>query len=106
MAKLGMTVQKSGQSIDLNSIAVFVKVAEVGSFSGAARVLKMPKTTVSAKFAALEQSLGVNLIQRTTRKLHVTPVGHKYLEDCVAAMRLIDVGTTDLFASKPCLEAC
>jgi DNA-binding transcriptional LysR family regulator len=55
----------------LDGISVFVKVVEAGSFSGAARLLNMPKTTVSAKIAALEKRLRVKLIQRTTRKLRV-----------------------------------
>ena len=61
--------------MDLGAIAVFVKVVEAGSFSGAARLLNMPKTTVSARIAALEKRLKVKLIQRTTRKLHVTEAG-------------------------------
>ncbi|MGZ5278470.1 MAG: LysR family transcriptional regulator, partial [Pseudobdellovibrionaceae bacterium] len=64
--------------MDLDAIAVFVKVVESGSFSAAARLLKMPKTTVSAKIAALEKRLGATLIQRTTRKLNVTEAGQNY----------------------------
>ena len=58
--------------MDLNAIAVFVKVVQAGSFSQAARLLGMPNTTVSAKVARLEKQLGVTLIQRTTRKLALT----------------------------------
>jgi DNA-binding transcriptional LysR family regulator len=68
--------------MDLNAIAIFVKVVEAGGFSAAARLLQMPKQTVSAKVAALEKHLGVRLIQRTTRKLHVTDVG----EDLLSAL--------------------
>ena len=39
--------------MDLGAIAVFVKVVEAGSFSGAARLLNMPKTTVSARIESL-----------------------------------------------------
>lgn len=76
--------------MDLDAIAVFVKVVEAGSFSGAARLLKMPKTTVSAKVAALEKRLGVSLIQRTTRKLHVTDAGSKYFHHCAIAMQEVE----------------
>ncbi len=38
----------------------------------------MPNSTVSAKVARLERQLGVTLIQRTTRKLHITPAGQAY----------------------------
>ena len=44
--------------MDLDAIAVFVKIVESGSLSNAARLLNMPKTTVSAKLAALEKRLG------------------------------------------------
>jgi len=78
--------------MDLDAIAVFVKVVEAGSFTGAARLLKMPKTTVSAKFAALEKRLGVTLIQRTTRKLRVTEAGEEYFRHCANAVREIELG--------------
>lgn len=82
--------------MDLDSISVFVKVVEAGSFSGAARLLKMPKTTVSAKVAALEKRLGVNLIQRTTRKLFVTEAGQQYFVHCAVAVRAVEQGEAEL----------
>jgi DNA-binding transcriptional LysR family regulator len=86
--------------MDLNSISVFVKIVEAGSFSGAARLLEMPTTTVSARFAALEKSLGVSLIQRTTRKLFVTEAGRRYFERCASAMRELDAGEIEASASR------
>ncbi len=89
--------------MELDSIAVFVKVVEAGSFSEAARLLKMPKTTVSAKVAALERRLGVTLIQRTTRKLHITDAGQNYFRHCAIAISEIEKGESELSAgtSKP-----
>ena len=84
----------------LDSIAVFVKVVEVGSFSGAARVLNMPKTTVSAKVADLEKRLGVVLIVRSTRKLTVTEAGEQYFRHCANAMSEIELGESALLESK------
>jgi len=55
---------------------------EVGSFTGAARALGIPKTTVSRKVAQLEANLGVRLLQRTTRKLSLTEVGNLYFDRC------------------------
>ncbi len=86
--------------MDLDAIAVFVKVVEVGSFSGAARLLKMPKTTVSAKVAALEKRLGAILIQRTTRKLFVTEAGEQYFRHCANAVREIELGESALLAAQ------
>lgn len=86
--------------MDLDAIAVFVKVVETGSFSGAARLLKMPKTTVSAKVAALEKRLGVILIHRTTRKLSVTEAGEQYFGHCANAVREIELGESALQATQ------
>ncbi len=67
---------------DLNDVAVFVRVAQFESFSRAARALGMPVSTVSRKVTALEEHLGVTLIQRTTRKLSLTSQGRTYFDLC------------------------
>ena len=74
-------MQKSDM-VDLNDIAVFVRVAQFGSFSRAAHALGMPVSTVSRKVTALEERLGVTLLQRTTRKLSLTAQGRAYLDQC------------------------
>jgi DNA-binding transcriptional LysR family regulator len=86
--------------MNLDAIPVFVKVVEAGSFSSAARLLNMPKATVSAKIAALEKQLGVKLIQRTTRKLRVTEAGTKYFHHCANAVREMELGEAALQLSK------
>lgn len=78
--------------MDLNAIAVFVKVVQAGSFSGAARLLGMPNTTVSAKVAGLEKHLGVTLIHRTTRKLNITPQGRRFFLQCLRGLEEIEAG--------------
>lgn len=82
--------------MELDAVAVFVKVVEAGSFSGAARLLKMPNTTVSARVAALEKRLGVTLILRTTRKLHVTEAGRKYFQRCALALKSVEQAEAEL----------
>jgi len=72
--------------MDLNLIAAFVQVAGAGSFTGAAKALGLPKSSVSRSVAALEAELGVRLIQRTTRKLHLTDAGSQYLARAQAAL--------------------
>ena len=67
---------------DLNDIAVFVRVAQFESFSRAAHALGMPVSTVSRKVTALEERLGVTLLQRTTRKLSLTAQGRAYYHEC------------------------
>lgn len=65
---------------DLNSLVVFAHVVDANSFSGAARRLKMPTSTVSRRVAELESQLGVSLIERSTRKLRITDTGSEVLE--------------------------
>ena len=60
-------------SLDL--LSLFVAVAQAGSFSGAARTLGLPKSTVSRGVAALEREMGVRLLHRTTRKVALSTAG-------------------------------
>lgn len=76
--------------MDLNDIAVFARVVEAGSFTAAARLLGMPKTTVSRRIAALEREVGVRLLQRTTRSLNMTDAGRLYYEQSSQALRTIE----------------
>ena len=80
---------KSFPMIDLNDIAVFVKVAQLESFSRAARSLGMPVSTVSRRVSELEQALGVTLLQRTTRKLTLTSQGRDYFNQCGEPLNLL-----------------
>ncbi len=70
------------EEFDLNEMAIFVHVVEAGSFTGAARNLGLPKSTVSRKITQLEERLGVRLIQRTTRSLRLTDTGNAYYGHC------------------------
>ena len=67
-------------SHDLNAALIFTKVVEQGSFIGAARMLRLPKTTVSRKVQELESWLGAPLLKRTTRRLGLTEAGSIYYE--------------------------
>lgn len=70
------------EEFDLNEMAIFVHVVEAGSFTGAAKNLGLPKSTVSRKITQLEERLGVRLIQRTTRSLRLTDTGNAYYSHC------------------------
>ena len=63
---------------ELDNIQVFLTVAELDSFSGAARRLGLPNATVSAAVRRLEQELGVRLLQRTTRRVQMTQEGEAF----------------------------
>jgi len=64
------------------SITAFVRVAESGGFTAAARRLNLSTTTVSEQVQALENALSVRLLDRTTRKVNLTEIGRDYYERC------------------------
>lgn len=82
--------------IDLNEVAVFIKVVQTGSFTQAARQLGMPNSTVSFKVSSLEKRLAMTLIQRTTRKLNMTPAGQAYFRRCVQGLDEIQAAEQEL----------
>lgn len=65
---------------ELARLRAFVRAAELGSFSGAAREARLPPSSVSRAIAALEAELGAALFNRSTRKLHLTEIGFAFLE--------------------------
>ena len=72
--------------MDLNHVAVFARVVELESFTAAAQQLGLPKSSVSRTVTRLEEELGVRLLQRTTRSLHLTEAGQAYYERARAAL--------------------
>lgn len=85
---------------DLNGIWLFVQIVQAGSISGAAKLWKLPKSTVSFKLKQLERHLGVTLIKRTTRKLQLTEAGELYYAKCNVAMLEIDAAEQALTANS------
>ena len=75
--------------MDLNAALVFVHVVNSGSFTGAARALGIPASTVSDRVAALELSLGSSLLTRTTRTLKLTDVGREFFTKAEAAVNAL-----------------
>ena len=67
---------------DLNELRTFYWVAKSGSFTGAGKILSLPKSTVSRQIAMLESRLGARLIARTTRRIAITEVGQVFLAYC------------------------
>jgi len=64
----------------LTGLSVFVTAVEQGSLAAAARRLGMTPAMAGKHIASMEASLGVRLLYRTTRKLHLTAVGEDYLQ--------------------------
>jgi len=74
----------------LDAMRIFVRVVESGSFSQAARDLRVGQPTVSKQLAALEARLGTQLLARNSRNLAVTPAGQDYYEATVRILAAID----------------
>jgi DNA-binding transcriptional LysR family regulator len=72
-------MEQSTGSIDPNDLLTFACVADLGSFSRAADMLGLPKSTVSRRLAGLEQRLGERLLLRTTRRQVLTEFGQQLL---------------------------
>lgn len=66
---------------DLRLLRTFVRIAESGSISAAARGMNVPQPTVSRQLRQLEQAAGVVLIRRDTHALSLTTAGHQLLQD-------------------------
>jgi DNA-binding transcriptional LysR family regulator len=64
------------------SLTAFVRVVENGGFTAAARRLDLSPTMVSNHVQALENGLGVRLLNRTTRRVSLTDIGREYYERC------------------------
>jgi DNA-binding transcriptional LysR family regulator len=87
----------------LLAIRAFARVVEAGSFTKAADSLDMPNATLSKLVQELESHLAVRLLQRTTRRVTVTPEGQLYYEKTSLILRnLEDVDTSfNVARSKP-----
>ena len=71
----------------LHLMQVFTRIVESGSFSAVAKEMNMLQPTVSKHMNALENILGVRLLNRTTRKLSITDSGKEYYQ---RAKRILD----------------
>lgn len=76
--------------LNLNHVAVFVQVVEAGSFTAAGEALGLPKSSVSRTVSKLEDELGVRLLARTTRSLHLTDAGRVYYDRVRNALASLD----------------
>lgn len=74
----------------LQAIEIFVKVAELKSFSAAADALDLSRTLVSERVKELEASMGVRLLQRTTRRVSLTEPGAAFLDRVRLGLAALD----------------
>src|SRR4051794_986412 len=85
---------------DLNQIALFARVVDAGSFTRAAKDLELPISSVSRGVANLERALGTRLLQRTTRKLHLTDAGKRFYENAHAALDALEQATSSVTSAS------
>jgi DNA-binding transcriptional LysR family regulator len=79
-----MDINRSGE------MEVFVRVVDLGGFSAAARALRMTPSAVSKLIARLETRLGARLVNRSTRKLQLTPEGSAFYDRAVRVLADLD----------------
>jgi LysR family transcriptional regulator, regulator for bpeEF and oprC len=90
--------------LNFNATHVFVKVVELGSFTRAGEVLKLPKSSISRVISKLEARLGQQLLYRTTRNLKLTTIGKAYFERCSAAVQEIEKAQTIILEGAQSIE--
>jgi DNA-binding transcriptional LysR family regulator len=73
--------------LDLNDFLYFVQVVDRGGFTAAGRALGIPKSTLSHRLQELEKSLGVRLVNRTSRRFGMTDAGIDFYGHAVATLR-------------------
>ncbi|HEY4181490.1 MAG TPA: LysR family transcriptional regulator [Kofleriaceae bacterium] len=81
--------------IDLNLLRSFAALYESGSFTGAARQLGVPRSTVSRAIAALEEQLGEELVHRTTRTVVISDEGKELFDRVSPALAAIGTALAD-----------
>ncbi|OZI29491.1 LysR family transcriptional regulator [Bordetella genomosp. 7] len=84
--------------IQLNDIALFVEVAKRKNFSHTAEALDMPASTLSRRVTELEHGIGLKLLNRSTRRIELTPAGQAYFERCLPLVEQARVAHDQLVA--------
>lgn len=69
------------QQYDFIALRSFVAVVEVGSFKGAAEFLQVSTAAISRRISGLESTMGVKLLNRTTRQIDLTEAGRQFYQD-------------------------
>lgn len=82
--------------MDWSRVPVFLKVVEQGSFTAAAKLLGVPKSTTSRSVTTLERELNVQLIKRTTRALELTEAGRAFYARAKAAGAALEEAQAEL----------
>src|SRR6202030_2424174 len=90
MVTVAVVTAEDSKMDKLASLRAFVKVVELGSFSEAGRQLRLSRSAVSKYVGDLEQSLGVQLLNRTTRHASPNENGQAYFERALGILAELD----------------
>lgn len=90
--------------MEIESSRIFVKVVELGSFSKAADLLKLPKSTVSRTVSRLELEAGTKLLLRTTRSMTLTLAGQVFYESCLGPVLALEEARKTLYGKDSMLS--
>lgn len=82
------------------AMTTFARIVDKGSLTAAANALDTSLPTVVRTLAALERELGVSLLNRTTRRIHLTDAGARYLERCRAILSEVQDAEAKLTSSQ------
>ena len=74
----------------IECIRAFVVTVDANGFAAAARAMDVPRSKVSKQIQALEEAIGVQLLHRTTRSLHLTEAGAEYYESAREVLAAVD----------------
>ena len=83
-------MSRSFDPVQLGSIEMFCKAAELQGFTAAAQALGVTAAAVSRSVGRLEERLGAKLFTRTTRLMRLTEEGRAYFEQCRQALAQIE----------------
>lgn len=92
------------QSLDLNFLLIFAKVAELHSFTAAAVALEIPKSKVSRAISYLEESLQSPVLYRTTRQVELTALGQQLFAQCRPGIEAVQLGLQTILNRQKQLE--
>lgn len=90
--------------MEIESARIYVKVVQLGSFTKAAILLKLPKSTVSRTVSRLEVEAGAKLLLRTTRSMTLTQAGQTFYDSCLEPVLALEEARKTLFGKDSMLS--
>ncbi|MEZ5702656.1 MAG: LysR family transcriptional regulator [Burkholderiaceae bacterium] len=90
----------NNENHSIDDLQWFIKIAEAGSLSRAARQLDVPKSTLSRRLARMEAAAGTSLVKRNTRAFSLTDAGQRLVEATAPLIHKLNTVTQGLFSPE------